>query len=148
MHTPITPVRFKNPSRTVAAHHVSKRRNGGNRCSSTNNSGKPQKCTLQDGEPAHERGPTTRNGSTLGTPKTAGSGRKHPTHTGAAEIKQHTVPNSPRRNLTNGMRLHPETRERSNKSTAPTATMEARGKHPVPERQPGPQPPSALVAHQ
>ena len=52
--------------------------------------------------------------------------------------KQHTAPNSPKRNLTNSMRLHPDTRERSNKSTAAIAATETPGKHAVPERQPGP----------
>ena len=41
------------------------------------------------------------------------------------------------------MRLHPDTRERSNKSTAPTATTEANP--PAPERPLGPQPLPALV---
>ena len=36
---------------------------------------------LQDGEPAHERRPTTRNRSTLARPKAAGNGRKHSTRT-------------------------------------------------------------------
>ena len=60
---------------------------------------------------------TTQNGSTLARPQAASNGRKHPACTGAAETKQHTAPNSPKCNLTNSMRLHPYTRERSNTST-------------------------------
>ena len=43
-------------------------------------------------------------------------------HTGAVETKHHTAPNSPECNRTKIMRLYPDTRERSNKSAAPTAT--------------------------
>ena len=57
-------------------------------------------------------------------------------------------PNSPRHNLTNSTRLHLDTRERISKSTAPTATTDASGESPAPERQPGPQPPPAPVSHQ
>ena len=73
----------------------------------------------------YERGPITPNGSTLARPKAAGNGIKHPTRTRAAETRQHKAPNSPKHNLTNCMRLHPETRERSYKRTAPTASTEA-----------------------
>ena len=34
---------------------------------------------------------TVQNGSTRTRPKAAGSGKKHPMHTGAAETKQHTA---------------------------------------------------------
>ena len=92
------------------------------------------KGTLKNGEPAYECGLTTQNGIILARPKAASNGRKHPMRTGLAETKQHTAPNSPKRNLTNIMRLYPDTRERSNKSTAPTTTTEASGKPPAPSR--------------
>ena len=41
----------------------------------------------------------------------------------------------------------PDARERSNKSTTPTATTEAPGRTPAPVKRPGPQPPPALVSH-
>ena len=110
----------------------------GNRCHKQQR--ETLKRTLQDAEWAREHGLTTQNESIVERPKAAGNGRKHTMRTGAAETKQHTAPNSPKRNLTNSVRLHPDTRERSIKSTAPTATAEAPGKPLAPERPHVPQP--------
>ena len=63
-----------------------------------------------------------KNRSTQTMPQAASNHKNHPTRTGAAGTKQHTAPNSPECNRIKIMRLHPDTRERSNKSTAPTAT--------------------------
>ena len=51
---------------------------------------------------------------------------------------QRLVTNSPQYTQTKSMRLHPDTRERNSKSTAPTATMEAPGREPrLPAASPG-----------
>ena len=77
---------------------------------------------------AHEQGPkqpaTTRN-----TQRARGGGNKQSNTHGAQQ--PWLQPNK-------SMRLHPDTRERSNRSTAPTATTEAPGKPPEPETLPGP----------
>ena len=81
------------------------------------------KGTRQDGELAHERGPTTQNRSTRARLKVASNGNAHQ----SANTKQHPAPNSRKRNRTRSMRRHPDTRERSNRSNASTATKEASG---------------------
>ena len=98
--------------------------------------GNPKRHTRR--KAVYECGPTTQNRSTLARPKAAGNNRKHPMHTGAVETTQHTATNSPKCNTTISMRLHPDTRERSNQGSAPTTTREAPGK---------PQRPKGNTAH-
>ena len=64
--------------------------------------------TLQNGEPVHERRPTTKEREHTRTrTQAAGNGKKHPRRTGAAETMQHTAPNSLECNRTKSMSLHP-----------------------------------------
>ena len=62
---------------------------------------------------------TTQNGSTRTRPQAAISGKKHPTRTGVAEIKQHTAPNSPECDRKRSIRRRPDTRERSKRALRP-----------------------------
>ena len=62
-----------------------------------------------------------KNRSTQTRPQAAGDGKKHPMRTGAPETKQHTASNCPECNRIRSIRLHPDTRERSSKSTAPSS---------------------------
>ena len=107
---------------------VTKRRKSVNMCISANNSWKPQKAHSKT-----ESRPTSvdqqhKDRSTRTRPQAAGNNKKHTTRTGAVETKQHSAPNSPECNRMKRTRLHPDTRETSNNSTAPTATPEAPGK--------------------
>ena len=67
---------------------VTKRRTGGNTCSTTNSSGKPQKTLSKTDSRPTNADQQHRRKSTLGKPKAAGDGRNHQTRTGAEETKQ------------------------------------------------------------
>ena len=87
--------------------------------------------------PRRRAGPRARTNNTRTVaheqgPKQPATTRNTPRARGEAETNKatHTAPNSPECNRIKSMRLHPDTRERSNRSTAPTATTEAPGKPP------------------
>ena len=91
-------------------------------CNSASNGRKPQKAhsktesrptsaDQQHRTAAHEQGPKK--------PATARSTQRALERTGAAEMQQHTAPNSPERNRIKSMRLRPDTRERSRRAQRP-----------------------------
>ena len=113
--------------------YVTKRCNSGNRCNSTNNNRRPQKAHSKTESRPTSADQQHKNGSTQTRPQTDGDDKKHSTRTGAEETKQHTR-HPTALSANKSMRLHPDTRERFKRSTAPTATTEAPGKSPAPKR--------------
>ena len=86
---------------------VTKRRNSGKRCNSTNNSRKPQKAhsktesqpTSVDGKPAHERGPTMQEYEHTNKAPSSQPRQETPNaHRGGGTRATHTTSNSPKSN--------------------------------------------------
>ena len=111
---------------TLSHVGVTQRRNGGSMCGYTNNmwratpngtlktESRPTRTSQNHETEARQQGPKQ--------PATAGSAPCTP------EWCNHTAPNSPKCNAASSMRLHPDTRGKSNQGTAPAATTEAPGK--------------------